>query len=89
MTLDDAFETAMVDAMNRFAREVLFASGFIVPEKWDEITSPDILRQKYVIARSWASKWASLVVERGLKPAEGIPSSEIAQSPQSPTATSP
>jgi hypothetical protein len=69
MTLDDAFETAMVYAMNTYAREVLLPAGLLAPHAMAAIGSEAVLREKYAIARGEARKWAALVVDKGLRPA--------------------
>jgi hypothetical protein len=58
-TLAQAFETAMVDAINRYVREVLKARGCISQEGFDEHVSEACLQAKYAIAREWAAKWAA------------------------------
>ena len=79
MTLDDAFETAMVYAMNTYAREVLLPAGLLAPRAMDAIGSEAVLREKYVIARGEAPKWAALVAERGLRPAQDTPNQALQQ----------
>ena len=59
MTLAMAFETAMIDAINRYVREVLFARGHISREGFDASSSQECLQAKYAIAREWGASWAA------------------------------
>jgi len=60
-TKEQAFETAIVDGINLFVREVLKAKGFLIPETLDHHTGlPEILKLKYQIARDLAGKWAKM-----------------------------
>ncbi len=58
MTLAMAFETAMVDAINRYVREVLYTRGLLPQVGFDEHGSAECLQAKYDIAREWGVKWA-------------------------------
>ena len=55
-----SFEIAIVDGINRFVREVLNERGFIKPEMVDDITSQDVLAEKYRVARELARAWAKM-----------------------------
>ena len=59
MSLTLAFETAMVDAINVFVREVLHPRGMLAPGAFDEIASEAVLQAKYRVVREWAAKWAA------------------------------
>jgi hypothetical protein len=59
-TKEQAFETAIIDGINMFVREVLNANGFLVPEKADYIALPPITERKYQLARDLARKWAMM-----------------------------
>jgi prophage DNA circulation protein len=59
-TKEQAFETAIIDGINMFVREVLNAKGYLVPEKADYIAMPPILELKYQLARDLARKWAKM-----------------------------
>jgi hypothetical protein len=59
MSLALAFETAMVDAINVFVRDVLRPRGLLAPGASDEIGSEAVLQAKYRVAREWAASWAA------------------------------
>jgi hypothetical protein len=58
MSLALAFETAMVDAINVYVREVLKPRGCLTLEGFDRHVSDECLKEKYRIVREWAAKWA-------------------------------
>ena len=55
-----SFEIAIVDGINTFVRTVLIAKGIVPADNVDEITSKEVLEQKYEIARSLAKEWAKM-----------------------------
>jgi len=59
-TKEQAFETAIIDGINRFVREVLNANGYLIPEKAGSIALPPITDLKYELARDLARKWAKM-----------------------------
>jgi hypothetical protein len=61
-TKEQAFETAIIDGINMFVREVLYANGYLVPEKADHIADPSILELKYQLARDLARKWEKMTL---------------------------
>ena len=70
MTLAEAFEAAMIDAINRYVREVLKGRGILSQEAFHEHASEACLQAKYAIAREWAAKWAAFFDGPGRQPAE-------------------
>ena len=65
MSLSQAFEAAMVDAINRYVREVLKARGLLSQAAFAEHASGACLQAKYAIAQEWATKWAALFETTG------------------------
>jgi hypothetical protein len=61
-TKKQAFETAIIDGINMFVREVLSANGYLVPEKADYIGLAPITELKYKLARKLALKWATMTL---------------------------
>jgi hypothetical protein len=59
MKLAMAFEAAMVDAINRYVRDVLRAQGLISQEAFDQHAGGACLQAKYAIARESAARWAA------------------------------
>lgn len=59
-TKEQAFETAIIDGINRFVREVLKANGYLVPEKAGYIALPPITDLKHQLACDLARKWAKM-----------------------------
>ena len=59
MTLAEAFEVAMIDAINVYVRDVLEPRGYLTPEGRIEIGRDECLQEKYRIAREWAAEWAA------------------------------
>lgn len=62
-TKEQAFETAIVDGINIFVREVLKAKGFMDPAKADDVGLPEVLQLKYKIAKDLAKKWAKMKLQ--------------------------
>ncbi|HEX4610458.1 MAG TPA: hypothetical protein VH092_19875 [Urbifossiella sp.] len=58
MSLELAFEVAMVDAINIYVRTVLAARGHLSPEGFEASGSQDCIQAKYAIVRELATKWA-------------------------------
>ena len=61
-TKEGAFETAIIDGINMFVREVLYANGYLVPEKAEHIADPPILELKYKLAHNLAHEWAKMTL---------------------------
>jgi hypothetical protein len=75
-----AFETAMVDAINRYVREVLHSRGLISLEAMEEHASKECLEAKYAIAQEWGVKWATFVESSRHLPGETSQTEQVAQS---------
>jgi hypothetical protein len=55
-----SFEIAIIDGINIFIRTVLLAKGIVPADKAEEVTSKDVIDQKYDIARTLAKEWAMM-----------------------------
>ena len=54
------FESAIVDGINIFVRDVLLERGIISPERADEYDSDEVSAEKDRIARELARSWAKM-----------------------------
>jgi hypothetical protein len=64
MSLQNAFEVAIIDGINAYVRGVLRQRGFLVSDKVDDIDRGECLEEKYKIARELASGFAALPQRR-------------------------
>jgi len=56
-TLEEAFHTAMVDAINIYVREALGRGGFLTPDYHAGVGADQLLRAKHDLARELAARW--------------------------------
>jgi len=63
MTVEEAFETAIIDGINIYVREALKPKGFLNPDKIGDIGCQELLESKYKIAQELGRKWAEMIVQ--------------------------
>ena len=67
MTIAESFEVAINDGINIYVRDILFKGGYLTEEEMEALGTPEMLQEKYEIAKRLGAAWAKKVADDNIR----------------------